>query len=86
MMQAYSALANNGQMLAANTCLSRRKLSDSIKQRLGVNIVQSRSSEHCTRRSNNALGRIRDVRNGPDGLLYLLIDSSQGRIVRLEPL
>lgn len=33
-----------------------------------------------------ALGRIRDVRNGPDGLLYLLIDSSQGRIVRLEPL
>ncbi len=34
----------------------------------------------------NALGRIRDVRNGPDGLLYLLIDSSQGRIVRLEPL
>ncbi|HQU77933.1 MAG TPA: PQQ-dependent sugar dehydrogenase [Azonexus sp.] len=34
----------------------------------------------------NALGRIRDVRNGPDGLLYLLIDSSQGRIIRLEPL
>ena len=33
-----------------------------------------------------ALGRIRDVRNGPDGLLYLLIDSPRGRIVRLEPL
>ena len=33
-----------------------------------------------------ALGRIRDVRNGPDGLFYLLIDSSQGRIIRLEPL
>jgi len=32
-----------------------------------------------------ALGRIRDVRQGPDGLLYLLIDSAQGRIVRLEP-
>ena len=32
-----------------------------------------------------ALGRIRDVRSGPDGLIYLLIDSSQGRIVRLEP-
>lgn len=31
------------------------------------------------------LGRIRDVRNGPDGLLYLLIDSNRGRIVRLEP-
>ncbi len=32
-----------------------------------------------------ALGRIRDVRQGPDGLLYLLIDSDKGRIVRLEP-
>lgn len=32
-----------------------------------------------------ALGRIRDVRAGPDGLLYLLIDSDRGRIVRLEP-
>jgi glucose/arabinose dehydrogenase len=32
-----------------------------------------------------ALGRIRDVRQGPDGLIYLLIDSDKGRIVRLEP-
>lgn len=31
------------------------------------------------------VGRIRDVRNGPDGLLYLLIDSPQGRLLRLEP-
>ena len=30
--------------------------------------------------------RIRDVRQGPDGLLYLLTDSPRGRIVRLEPL
>jgi glucose/arabinose dehydrogenase len=29
--------------------------------------------------------RIRDVRQGPDGLLYLLTDSPRGRIVRLEP-
>ena len=34
---------------------------------------------------DKALGRIRDVRQGPDGLLYLLTDSEQGRIVRLEP-
>ena len=33
----------------------------------------------------NLLGRIRDVRNGPDGFLYLLTDSAKGRIVRLEP-
>ena len=32
-----------------------------------------------------ALGRIRDVRQGPDGFLYLLVDSSSGAIVRLEP-
>lgn len=29
--------------------------------------------------------RIRDVRQGPDGLLYLLTDSPTGRILRLEP-
>jgi len=31
------------------------------------------------------LGRIRDVRSGPDGLLYLLTDESNGKLVRLEP-
>jgi glucose/arabinose dehydrogenase len=31
------------------------------------------------------LGRIRDVRAGPDGYLYLLTDSSDGIIARLEP-
>jgi glucose/arabinose dehydrogenase len=29
--------------------------------------------------------RIRDVRQGPDGLLYLLTDSSRGRILRISP-
>jgi glucose/arabinose dehydrogenase len=31
------------------------------------------------------LGRIRDVRQGPDGLLYLLTDEKNGVLVRLEP-
>lgn len=31
------------------------------------------------------LGRIRDVRNGPDGFLYLLTDESPGVLARLEP-
>jgi glucose/arabinose dehydrogenase len=31
------------------------------------------------------LGRIRDVRSGPDGYLYLLTDDSNGEVVRLEP-
>jgi glucose/arabinose dehydrogenase len=29
--------------------------------------------------------RVRDVRQGPDGYLYLLTDESNGRILRLEP-
>lgn len=29
--------------------------------------------------------RIRDVRSGPDGFLYLLTDSSNGKLWRLEP-
>jgi len=29
--------------------------------------------------------RIRDVRQGPDGFIYLLTDSNDGRIIRLEP-
>ena len=32
----------------------------------------------------NQLGRIRDVRQGPDGWLYLLVDHAEGRIVRVE--
>ena len=31
------------------------------------------------------VGRIRDVRMGPDGFVYLLTDEAQGRLLRLEP-
>lgn len=33
----------------------------------------------------NLIGRIRDVRTGPDGYLYLLTDSPDGQLLRLEP-
>lgn len=33
----------------------------------------------------NVLGRIRDVRQGPDGLIYLLTDEADGVLARLEP-
>ena len=33
----------------------------------------------------NVLGRIRDVRDGPDGYLYLLTDETKGVVARLEP-
>ena len=29
--------------------------------------------------------RIRDVRQGPDGLLYVLTDESRGQLIRLLP-
>ncbi|NBC01088.1 MAG: PQQ-dependent sugar dehydrogenase [Bacteroidetes bacterium] len=34
---------------------------------------------------DNQLGRIRDVRTGPDGLLYVLTDASDGGLFRMEP-
>jgi glucose/arabinose dehydrogenase len=34
----------------------------------------------------NALGRIRDVRAGPDGFIYLLTDERDGVLARLAPL
>lgn len=32
-----------------------------------------------------ALGRIRDIREGPDGLLYVLTDDADGRLIRIAP-
>jgi glucose/arabinose dehydrogenase len=29
--------------------------------------------------------RIRDVRQGPDGFIYLLTDNADGRVLRLQP-
>jgi glucose/arabinose dehydrogenase len=29
--------------------------------------------------------RVRDVRQGPDGLIYVLTDEPNGRLIRLEP-
>ena len=40
---------------------------------------------HEERLLEGELGRIRDVRVGPDGLLYLLTDASNGHLVRLRP-
>ncbi len=40
---------------------------------------------HEERILKNTLGRIRDVRAGPDGFIYLLTDESNGVLARLEP-
>ena len=31
------------------------------------------------------IGRVRDVRQGPDGFIYLLTDAPDGKLLRLEP-
>ena len=57
-------------------------LKDQLLVRLrldGENVVREE------RLLQGVLGRIRDVREGPDGYLYLLTDYSNGELVRLEP-
>ena len=33
----------------------------------------------------NEFGRIRDVRQGPDGFIYLLTDAGNGKLIRIVP-
>lgn len=40
---------------------------------------------HAERMLEGVLGRIRDVRTGPDGYIYLLTDQADGVLARLEP-
>ncbi len=40
---------------------------------------------HEERLLTNRFGRIRDVRQGPDGLIYLLTDENDGKLIRLVP-
>ncbi|MCU7854981.1 MAG: PQQ-dependent sugar dehydrogenase, partial [Candidatus Thiodiazotropha sp. (ex Lucinoma borealis)] len=40
---------------------------------------------HEERLLSEELGRIRDVRQGPDGLIYLITDEENGKLVRLFP-
>lgn len=47
--------------------------------------VADEAVTHEERLLTNLGERIRDVRTGPDGYLYLLTDNEQGRILRIEP-
>ncbi len=59
----------------------------SLKFRLLVRLeLEGDRVVHEERLLAGRLGRIRDVRQGPDGLLYLLTDSPNGNLVRLKPL
>jgi glucose/arabinose dehydrogenase len=49
-------------------------------------VVNGREIVHQEILFQGQLGRIRDVRVGPDGLLYLLTDARNGALLRLEPI
>ena len=34
---------------------------------------------------NGEVGRIREVQQGPDGLLYIITDDSNGKLMRIKP-
>ncbi len=58
----------------------------SLKFRLLVRLeIADGKIVHEERMLQGRLGRIRDVRQGPDGLLYLLTDEENGELVRLLP-
>jgi len=58
----------------------------SLKFRLLVRLeIAAGKVVHEERMLQGTLGRIRDVRQGPDGLLYLLTDADDGLLVRLRP-
>jgi glucose/arabinose dehydrogenase len=50
-------------------------------------IVFNESGEEIRRESmlTELRQRMRDVRQGPDGLLYLLTDEDDGALLRIEP-
>lgn len=50
--------------------------------RLELNGNQVTSEERLLEKE---YGRIRDIRQGPDGLIYLLTDADNGRLLRIEP-
>ncbi len=49
-------------------------------------VLQGDAVTHEERLLQDLGERIRDVRQGPDGLIYLLTDSPEGRVLRLNPL
>jgi len=46
--------------------------------------IDANNVSHEERLLEGKLGRIRDVRQGPDGYIYLLTDAENGSVYRLE--
>ncbi len=83
------SIAPSGMAFYAGTRFARWRgdlfvgaLRDQMLVRLRLDGERVVSEERMLR---GVLGRIRDVRSGPDGYLYLLTDSDEGVLARLEP-
>jgi glucose/arabinose dehydrogenase len=50
------------------------RIGNSVGETVGIDVLLQNLHE-----------RIRDVRQGPDGALWLLTDSSNGRVLRVAP-
>ncbi|VAW89476.1 PQQ-dependent oxidoreductase, gdhB family [hydrothermal vent metagenome] len=57
-------------------------LRDQMLVRLALDGEKVIQEEHILK---GKLGRIRNVKMGPDGYLYLLVDARNGKLIRLEP-
>jgi aldose sugar dehydrogenase len=55
------------------------------QQHLRRVVIDGNEVTHQEELLRDEVGRIRDVRVGPDGYIYLAIDSPEGQILRLEP-
>lgn len=56
------------------------------KQLVGIRLDARNRVERVFQVMGDVVGRIRDVRVGPDGLVYLLTDNGRDGVFRLEPL
>ena len=54
-------------------------------QELRRMVVEGNEIVHQETLLKNQVGRIRDVREGPDGNLWILIDDARGKLIRIEP-
>jgi glucose/arabinose dehydrogenase len=56
-----------------------------VQSQLQRLVVEGRTVKHEEVLLKDVVGRIRDVRQGPDGYLYVLTDQRDGGVYRLEP-
>jgi glucose/arabinose dehydrogenase len=84
------SIAPSGLMFYTGELFPRWKGSAFVGALAGALLARLELQEERVAREERlleALGeRIRDVRQGPDGAIYLLTDATNGRILRLEPL